>query len=69
MLLLFDASECSFHIARLVQIDSRRKGAHGKWEKDSHRPAETEKLVVEKFRYFPKLYKITRVLEDRLENG
>ena len=31
-------------------------------------PPETEKLV-EKWCYFPELYKITKVLEDGIENG
>ena len=32
-------------------------------------PPETEKIVVEKWRYFPELYKMTKVREDRIENG
>ena len=30
---------------------------------------ETEKIVVEKWCYFPELYKITEVREDGIENG
>ena len=33
------------------------------------RPPETEKIVVEKQCHFPKLYKMTMVMEDRIENG
>ena len=32
-------------------------------------PPETEKIVVEKWCYFPEVYKMTKVLEDRRENG
>ena len=32
-------------------------------------PPETGKIVVEKWCYFPELYKITEVLEDGIENG
>ena len=31
-------------------------------------PPETEKIVVEKWCYFPELYKMTKVQEDRIEN-
>ena len=30
---------------------------------------ETEKIVVEKWCYFPELYKMTKVREDGIENG
>ena len=43
---------------------ARRRGRD--WE--SPHPTETEKVVVEKCRYFPELYKLTKVLEDR-KNG
>ena len=32
-------------------------------------PHETEKIVVEKWCYFPELYKMTKVREDGIENG
>ena len=32
-------------------------------------PTETEKVVVEKWCYFSPLYKMTKVLEDWIENG
>ena len=32
-------------------------------------PPETEKIVVEKWCYFPELYKMTEVREDGIENG
>ena len=32
-------------------------------------PHETKKIVVEKWCYFPELYKMTNVVEDRRENG
>ena len=32
-------------------------------------PPETEKIVVEKWCYFPELYKMTEVREDRIESG
>ena len=32
-------------------------------------PPETENIVVEKWCYFPELYKITEVREDGIENG
>ena len=32
-------------------------------------PPETEKIVVEKWCYFPELYKMTKVREDGIENG
>ena len=32
-------------------------------------PPETEKIFVEKWCYFPELYKMTKVLEDRRKNG
>ena len=35
----------------------------------SHPHPETEKMVVEKWGYFPELYKMTKVLEDGMENG
>ena len=38
-------------------------------EGESSPPPETEKFVVEKWCYFPELYKITEFLEDGIENG
>ena len=32
-------------------------------------PPETERIVVEKWCYFPELYKMTKVREDGIENG
>ena len=32
-------------------------------------PPEAEKIVVEKWFYFPEVYKMTKVLEDGIENG
>ena len=32
-------------------------------------PPETEKIVVEKWCYFPELYKMTDVREEGIENG
>ena len=32
-------------------------------------PPETEKIAEEKLCYFPELYKMTKVLEDEIENG
>ena len=32
-------------------------------------PPETEKIVVEKWCYFPELYKMTEVREEGIENG
>ena len=32
-------------------------------------PPETEEIVVEKWCYFPELYKMTKVREDEIENG
>ena len=32
-------------------------------------PPETEKIVVEKWCYFPELYKMTKVVEDGIGNG
>ena len=32
-------------------------------------PAETEKIVVEKWCYFPELYKMTKLRENGIENG
>ena len=46
------------------QTQGRPQGGGGKLP----RP-ETEKIVVENLCYFPELYKMTKVLEDRRENG
>ena len=43
----------------------RRRGGEG----GSFPPPETEKIVVEKWCYFPELYKKRKVLEDWIENG
>ena len=32
-------------------------------------PPETEKIIVEKWCYFPELYKMTKVREDGIEKG
>ena len=32
-------------------------------------PTETEKIVLEKWCYFPEVYKMTKILEDGIENG
>ena len=37
--------------------------------KGGNPPPETEKIVVEKWCYFPELYKMTEVREEWIENG
>ena len=48
---------------RDVRIQGRPQGDGGA------PPPETEKIVVEKWCYFPELYKMTKVREDGIENG
>ena len=43
-----------------------RGARRGRWEIP---PPEPEKIAVEKLSYFAELYKMTKVLEDRIENG
>ena len=48
----------------MVDID---RGGAGRVEEED--PPEAEIIVVEKWGYFPELYKLTKVLEDGRENG
>ena len=45
-------------------MGARRGGKGGSFPP----PPETEKIVVEKWCYFPELYKMTEVREDGIEN-
>ena len=58
------------HCPRIILIESsgyswlpRAHGGGGRFP-----PTETEKIVVEKWCYFPELYKMTKGLEDHREN-
>ena len=41
----------------------------GRGKEGSFPPSETERIVVEKWCYFPELYNITQVREEGIENG
>ena len=53
-------------ISIFFQIFDKNRGARGG---GGDSPSETEKIDVDKWCYFPELYKLTKVLEDRRENG
>ena len=53
---------------KIKQVLYSHRGAR-KGEGGSFNPPETEKIVVEKWCYFQVLYKMTKVLEDGIENG
>ena len=55
----------SFNIFRKCILTEAPAGGGG----GSLPPPETEQIVVEKWCYFPELYKIPKVREDGIENG
>ena len=65
MALKFQAARVNF---LLLCFKSRSSGARRGGE-DPPPPPETEKIVVEKWCYFPELYKMTKVTVDEIENG
>ena len=55
-----------FLVKNIFQVHGRPQGGRGE---ASPPPHETEKSVVEKWCYFPELYKMTEVREEGVENG
>ena len=49
----------------LSTVPARRWGRKG----ETSPPPQAEKIVGEKWCYFPELYKMTKVREDEIENG
>ena len=58
-----------FQACYLHMIAPSRDARRGRWKLPPSPPRETEKIVVEKWCYFPELYKMTKVREDGIENG
>ena len=50
------------------ELTTRAPAGGGGTGEASPPPPETEKIVVEKWCYFPELYKMTKVREDGIEN-